>query len=112
MLATRLRGTLGGKPHVRAVSALHWLVSRTKSTILSCVSGCKTVVDARVLVDRRRSESVGRPQRNRTYDHSRAVAGHVHALSPGGCVDAEHHQQRGQTEHAQDEPPGPADPQS
>lgn len=47
-----------------------------------------------------------------TYHHSRAVAGHVQALGPRGRVDAERHQQHGQTEHAQYEPPGPADPRS
>lgn len=91
---------------MRAVSALHWLVSWTKSTILSFSLKVVFLAVKRSVTLAFRSASPS----NRTYNHSRAVAGHVQALGPGGGVDAERHQQRGQTEHAQDEPPGPADP--
>lgn len=43
-----------------------------------------------------------------TYNHSRSVAGHADVLGPGGRVDAQRHQQNGQTEHAQCKPAGPA----
>lgn len=97
---------------MRAVSALHWLVSWTKSTILSFSVKVVFLAVKRSPTLAFWSTGGGTSPRNRTYDHSRAVAGHVQALGPGGCVDAERHQQRGQTEHAQDEPAGPADPQS